>query len=71
MVLCSYKPETLTVRAGINLPKANPGDVLVESKTLGAVEPYDEQDLNDNRLQPARLEATKEETQQSQFLYIT
>ncbi|CAH2104447.1 unnamed protein product [Euphydryas editha] len=71
LVICSYKPETLTVRAGINLPKANPGDVLVETKPHGVVEPYDEQEINDNSLQPARLEATKEETQQSMFGEIT
>ncbi|XP_047544788.1 uncharacterized protein LOC125077045 [Vanessa atalanta] len=71
LVLCTYKPETLTVRAGINLPKANPGDVLVETKPHGVVEPYDEQELNDNSLQPARLEATKEESQQSMFGEIT
>ncbi|XP_050361386.1 uncharacterized protein LOC126780753 [Nymphalis io] len=71
LVLCTYKPETLTVRAGINLPKANPGDVLVETKPHGVVEPYDEQELNDNSLQPARLEASKEESQQSVFGEIT
>ncbi|XP_046961512.1 uncharacterized protein LOC124531101 [Vanessa cardui] len=71
LVLCTYKPETLTVRAGINLPKANPGDVLVETKPHGVVEPYNEQELNDNSLQPARLEATKEESQQSMFGEIT
>ncbi|XP_045762300.1 uncharacterized protein LOC123865352 [Maniola jurtina] len=71
LVICTYKPETLTVRAGINLPKANPGDVLVETKSHGIVEPYDDQELNDNRLQPARLEARKEETQQSMFGEIT
>ncbi|CAG9566731.1 unnamed protein product [Danaus chrysippus] len=62
LVLCTYKPETLTVRAGINLPKSNPGDVLLDTKPQGIVEPYD-----DNNLQPARLEARKEETQQSMF----
>ncbi|OWR50636.1 hypothetical protein KGM_211178A, partial [Danaus plexippus plexippus] len=35
LVLCTYKPETLTVRAGINLPKTNPGDVLLETKPQG------------------------------------
>lgn len=65
LVLCTYKPETLTVRAGINLPKSNPGDVLIETKSHGVVEPYDDRELNDNSLQPARLEAMKEETEQS------
>ncbi|XP_049867710.1 uncharacterized protein LOC126367973 [Pectinophora gossypiella] len=65
LVLCTYKPETLTVRAGINLPKANPGDVLQQTKpSFGSVEPYD-QDMDYNELQPARLEARKEETEQS------
>lgn len=65
-MLCTYKPETLTVRAGINLPKSNPGDVLHQSKSSsGSVEPYDNQDMDYNELQPARLEARKEETQQS------
>ncbi|XP_068621431.1 uncharacterized protein [Battus philenor] len=67
LVLCTYKPETLTVRAGINLPKANPGDVLHETKPIGSVEPYDNQDMDYNDLQPARLEARKEQTQQSAF----
>ncbi|CAH0748838.1 unnamed protein product [Diatraea saccharalis] len=67
LVLCTYKPETLTVRAGINLPKANPGDVLHNMKPVGSVEPYDNEDLDYNELQPARLEARKEETQQSVF----
>ncbi|XP_026324394.1 uncharacterized protein LOC113233469 isoform X2 [Hyposmocoma kahamanoa] len=65
LVLCTYKPETLTVRAGINLPKANPGDVLQHTKpNIGSVEPYD-QDMDYNELQPARLEAQKEEIEQS------
>ncbi|XP_059060392.1 uncharacterized protein LOC131853504 isoform X2 [Achroia grisella] len=68
LVLCTYKPETLTVRAGINLPKANPGDVLHHIKPhSGYAEPYDNQDLDYNELQPARLEARKEEVQQSVF----
>ncbi|KAL0849370.1 hypothetical protein ABMA28_013676 [Loxostege sticticalis] len=68
LVLCTYKPETLTVRAGINLPKANPGDVLHHMKPhLGSVEPYDNQDLDYNELQPARLEARKEDTPQSLY----
>ncbi|KAJ0181976.1 hypothetical protein K1T71_002698 [Dendrolimus kikuchii] len=68
LVLCTYKPETLTVRAGINLPKSNPGDVLLHMKPhSGDVEPYDNQNLDYNELQPARLEAIKEETQQSVF----
>ncbi|XP_028170175.1 uncharacterized protein LOC114359852 [Ostrinia furnacalis] len=72
LVLCTYKPETLTVRAGINLPKANPGDVLHQVKPhLGSVEPYDTQDLDYNELQPARLEARKEDTQPSVFGEIT
>ncbi|XP_063838573.1 uncharacterized protein LOC135087733 [Ostrinia nubilalis] len=72
LVLCTYKPETLTVRAGINLPKANPGDVLHQMKPhLGSVEPYDTQDLDYNELQPARLEARKEDTQPSVFGEIT
>ncbi|KAM3964754.1 uncharacterized protein ACR2FA_001143 [Aphomia sociella] len=72
LVLCTYKPETLTVRAGINLPKANPGDVLQHIKPhAGSAEPYDNQDLDYNELQPARLEARKEETQQSVFGEIT
>ncbi|CAH0725995.1 unnamed protein product, partial [Brenthis ino] len=71
LVLCTYKPETLTVRAGINLPKSNPGDVLVQAKPHGVVEPYDENELNDNGLKPARLEARKEETHQSMFGEIT
>ncbi|XP_039763357.1 uncharacterized protein LOC120636122 [Pararge aegeria] len=71
LVLCTYKPETLTVRAGINLPKANPGDVLVETKPHGIVEPYDDQEINDNSLQPARLEARKDEAQPSMFGEIT
>lgn len=67
LVLCTYKPETLTVRAGINLPKANPGDVLQNTKpNLGSVEPYD-QDIDYNELQPARLEAQKEETEQGSY----
>ncbi|KAI5632174.1 hypothetical protein NE865_15118 [Phthorimaea operculella] len=65
LVLCTYKPETLTVRAGINLPKANPGDVLQHTKSsVGSVEPYDH-DMDYNELQPARLEARKEEAEQS------
>ncbi|XP_014369900.2 uncharacterized protein LOC106719926 [Papilio machaon] len=67
LVLCTYKPETLTVRAGINLPKADPGDVLHQTKPIGSVEPYDNQDMDYNDLQPARLEARKEESQQSAF----
>ncbi|XP_075992487.1 uncharacterized protein LOC142987543 [Anticarsia gemmatalis] len=68
LVLCTYKPETLTVRAGINLPKSNPGDVLQQSKpSSGSVEPYENQDMDYNELQPARLEARKEETQQSVY----
>ncbi|CAK1602965.1 unnamed protein product [Parnassius mnemosyne] len=63
LILCTYKPETLTVRAGINLPKANPGDVLHETIPFGSVEPYDNQDMDYNDLQPARLEARKEKTQ--------
>lgn len=71
MVLCTYKPETLTVRAGINLPKANPGDVLHQMKPhLGSVEPYEDQDMDYNELQPARLEARKEDTQQSLYKYL-
>lgn len=67
LVLCTYKPETLTVRAGINLPKANPGDVLQHTKpNVGSVEPYG-QDMDYNELQPARLEAQKEETEQSSY----
>lgn len=66
LVLCTYKPETLTVRAGINLPKSHPGDVLLHTKPhLGSVEPYDDEDTDYNELQPARLEARKEEVQQS------
>ncbi|KAI8428055.1 hypothetical protein MSG28_002343 [Choristoneura fumiferana] len=66
LVLCTYKPETLTVRAGINLPKANPGDVLLHTRPhSGSVEPYDNQDLDYNELQPARLEAGKEESEPS------
>ncbi|KAL4712856.1 hypothetical protein ACJJTC_011926 [Scirpophaga incertulas] len=72
LVLCTYKPETLTVRAGINLPKANPGDVLHHMKPhLGSVEPYENEDLDYNELQPARLEARKEETPQSVFGEVT
>ncbi|XP_072936866.1 uncharacterized protein [Epargyreus clarus] len=68
LVLCTYKPETLTVRAGINLPKANPGDVLLDTKShIGYVEPYDDQELDSNDLKPARLEALKEESSQSMF----
>lgn len=66
LVLCTYKPETLTVRAGINLPKSSPGDVLYNTKShSGSVEPYD--DLDYNELQPARLEARKEEGQSSTY----
>lgn len=66
LVLCTYKPETLTVRAGINLPKSNPGDVLHQSRpSVGSVEPYENQDMDYNELQPARLEAVKEEPQQN------
>ncbi|CAF4757108.1 unnamed protein product [Pieris macdunnoughi] len=68
LVLCSYKPETLTVRAGINLPKSSPGDVLLEPRPLGSVEPYD---LDDNNLQPARLEAQRDDSTQSMFGEIT
>lgn len=65
-MLCTYKPETLTVRAGINLPKANPGDVLQNTKPhLGSVEPYD---LDNNELQPARLLATEENGQQGFYI---
>ncbi|XP_022820388.1 uncharacterized protein LOC111352227 [Spodoptera litura] len=68
LVLCTYKPETLTVRAGINLPKSNPGDVLHHHKSSsGSVEPYENQDMDYNELQPARLEARKEESEQSAF----
>lgn len=68
LVICTYKPETLTVRAGINLPKSSPGDVLMSKKPHpGDVEPYDNQNLDYNELQPARLEARPEETQQSVF----
>ncbi|CAH2067078.1 unnamed protein product, partial [Iphiclides podalirius] len=56
-----------TRRAGINLPKANPGDVLHETKPIGSVEPYENQDMDYNDLQPARLEARKQEMQQSVF----
>ncbi|XP_063376511.1 uncharacterized protein LOC134663900 isoform X1 [Cydia fagiglandana] len=66
LVLCTYKPETLTVRAGINLPKANPGDVLLHTKPHpGSVEPYDDDDYNE--LQPLRLEARKQESEPSMF----
>nr|XP_021191261.2 uncharacterized protein LOC110376932 [Helicoverpa armigera] len=72
LVLCTYKPETLTVRAGINLPKSNPGDVLHQHKpSSGSVEPYENQDMDYNELQPARLEARKEEPQQSAFGEVT
>lgn len=65
-MLCTYKPETLTVRAGINLPKAHPGDVLLHTRPHhGSVEPYENEDMDYNELQPARLEARKEEVQQS------
>ncbi|KAG6460869.1 hypothetical protein O3G_MSEX012278 [Manduca sexta] len=68
LVLCTYKPETLTVRAGINLPKTSPDDLLHPTKShTGLVEPYDNEDINNNELQPARLEARKEEIQQSVF----
>ncbi|XP_053613602.1 uncharacterized protein LOC128677039 [Plodia interpunctella] len=73
LVLCTYKPETLTVRAGINLPKANPGDVLHHMRGAGgagSAEP-DDRELDYNELQPARLEADKEETEQSMFGEIT
>lgn len=71
LVLCTYKTETLTVRAGINLPKANPGDVLHHMKPhYGSVEPYDAQDLDYNELQPARLQA-KEEENQGELINIT
>ncbi|XP_038211449.1 uncharacterized protein LOC119831948 [Zerene cesonia] len=69
LVLCTYKPETLTVRAGINLPKSSPGDVLLETRPRGSVEPYN--DMDDNNLQPARLEARKEESPQSMFGEVT
>ncbi|CAK1550063.1 unnamed protein product [Leptosia nina] len=69
LVLCSYKPETLTVRAGINLPKSSPGDVLLEARPLGTVEPFN--DLDNNNLQPARLEARKDDSTQSMFGEIT
>lgn len=56
------------MRAGINLPKAHPGDVLLHTKPqMGSVEPYDTQDLDYNELQPARLEASQEQTQQSSY----
>ncbi|XP_026727036.1 uncharacterized protein LOC113493310 [Trichoplusia ni] len=71
LVLCTYKPETLTVRAGINLPKTNPGDVLQHKSSSGSVEPYENQDMDYNELQPARLEARKEETQQSVYGEVT
>ncbi|CAD0196044.1 unnamed protein product [Chrysodeixis includens] len=71
LVLCTYKPETLTVRAGINLPKTNPGDVLQHKPSSGSVEPYENQDMDYNELQPARLEARKEETQQSVYGEVT
>ncbi|CAB3250247.1 unnamed protein product [Arctia plantaginis] len=72
LVLCTYKPETLTVRAGINLPKSNPGDVLQQSKpSRGSVEPYENQEMDYNELQPARLEAQKEDTQQNVFGEVT
>ncbi|CAG4944255.1 unnamed protein product [Colias eurytheme] len=69
LVLCTYKPETLTVRAGINLPKSSPGDVLLETRPRGSVEPYN--DMDDNNLQPARLEARREESPQSMFGEVT
>lgn len=64
LVICTYKPETLTVRAGINLPKSSPGDVLnsFNSHHTGDVEPFENQDMDYNELRPARLEAIKEET---------
>ncbi|XP_011554618.3 uncharacterized protein LOC105385872 [Plutella xylostella] len=68
LVLCTYKPETLTVRAGINLPKSNPGDVLYNTKTsVGSVEPYDNDDFEYNELQPARLQAKKDEAGQTMY----
>lgn len=49
------------------MPKANPGDVLQHTKpNIGSVEPYD-QDMDYNELQPARLEAQKEEIEQSSY----
>lgn len=72
LVLCTYKPETLTVRAGINLPKSNPGDELLHSRpSSGSVEPYEGQDMDYNELQPARLQARSEDAQQSVFGEIT
>ncbi|XP_041970044.1 uncharacterized protein LOC121726657 [Aricia agestis] len=68
LVLCTYKPETLTVRAGINLPKASPGDVL--SGSADVVETFDE-DLETNQLQPARLESRKDESEQSMLGEVT
>lgn len=64
LVLCTYKTETLTVRAGINLPKANPGDVLQHTKPhYGSVQPYDQDLVDYNELKPARLQAKEEETE--------
>ncbi|XP_050670171.1 uncharacterized protein LOC126968962 [Leptidea sinapis] len=69
LVLCSYKPDTLTVRAGINLPKSSPGDILMETRPHASVELYN--DIEDNDLQPARLEARQEKSTQSMFGEIT
>lgn len=35
LVLCSYQPETLTVRAGINLPTGHSGHGQAEDNSLG------------------------------------
>ncbi|XP_004930961.1 uncharacterized protein LOC101738011 [Bombyx mori] len=73
LVICTYKPETLTVRAGINLPKSSPGDVLnsFNSHHTGDVEPFENQDMDYNELRPARLEAIKEETKSGGYSEIT
>lgn len=58
LVLCSYKPETLTVRAGINLPASgSSNNVRYYRPHSGSIEPYDNIDESLNEVSPPRLEA--------------
>lgn len=60
------------MRAGINLPKSSPGDVLLHMNShSGDVEPYDNQNMDYNELQPARLEAIQEQAEQSEYSRLT
>lgn len=59
MILCSYKPETLTVRAGINLPTSgsSPNLRYYKPHAPGSVEPYDSIDDSINDINSPRVDA--------------